>query len=32
MGIPASILIDGDRSGWERYEAILLFKKKDKPS
>jgi len=32
MGIPASILIDGDRSGWERYEAILLFKKEDKPS
>ena len=32
MGIPASILIDGDRSGWERYEAILLYKKKDKPS
>ena len=32
MGIPASILIDGDRSGWEHYEAILLFKKKDKPS
>ena len=32
MGIPASILIDGDRSGWERYEAILLFKKEDNPS
>ena len=32
MGIPASILIDGDRSGWERYEAILLFKKNNKHS
>ena len=32
MGIPASILIDGDRSGWESYEAILLFKKGDNPS
>ena len=32
MGIDVSILIDGDRSGWERYEAILLFKKEDNPS
>jgi len=32
MGIDVSILIDGDRSGSERYEAILLFKKEDNPS
>jgi len=32
MGIDVSILIDGDRSGWEPYEAILLFRKGDNPS
>jgi hypothetical protein len=31
MVIDVSILIDGDRSGWEHYEAILLLKE-DNPS
>ena len=32
MGIDVSILIHGDKSGWDIYNAILLFKKEDKPS